>query len=110
MKSPETAHPRLVLTSTSSAEEAERIARHLVESRLAGCVKLLPGVQSFYRWQDEVESASEIMVLIKTSASHVAEVEAAIASLHSYEVPEFLVLPIESGSAGYLEWLFASLR
>ena len=100
---------KMVLTSTSSVEEAERIARHLVESRVAGCVKILPGVESLYRWEGSVETASEVMVLIKTSADHVAEVETAVRELHSYEVPEFLVIAIESGSRSYLEWLTASL-
>lgn len=101
---------QIVLTTCADREQAERIAHRLVEQHLAACVNILPGVQSIYRWQGAVESAAEVLLLIKTSAAHSNEVQSTIASLHSYEVPEFLVLPVSGGSEAYLAWLNASLR
>ena len=85
---------QIVLSSCADREQAERIAHRLVEQQLAACVNILPGVQSIYRWQGKVETAAEVLMVIKTSADLVAEVELTIASLHSYDVPEFLVLPV----------------
>src|SRR5271168_3762097 len=92
---------QIILCTCADREQAERIAHRLVELRLAACVNLFPGVESIYRWQGAVESASECLLLIKTSAGFSHEVQSAIASLHSYEVPEFLVLPVSGGSESY---------
>ena len=100
---------QIVLSTCGERETAERIAHRLVEQRLAACVNILPGVQSVYRWQGAVESESEVLMLIKTKASLIPQVQSAITSLHSYEVPEFLVLPISGGSDSYMAWLEASL-
>ena len=81
---------QIVLSTCADREQAERIAHRLVEQQVAACVNILPGVQSIYRWQGSVESASEVLMVIKTSADLVSEVELTIASLHSYKVPEFL--------------------
>jgi periplasmic divalent cation tolerance protein len=101
---------QIVLSTCASREEAERIAHRLVELQLGACVNILPGVQSIYRWQGNVESAAEVLMVIKTRTDLVPEVELTIAGLHSYEVPEFLVLPVFGGSHAYLAWLKASLR
>jgi periplasmic divalent cation tolerance protein len=101
---------RLILTTCASREEGERIARSLVESRVAACVSLVPGVTSVYRWQDGVEAASEILLLIKTGAAQVDAVQTALQGLHSYEVPEFLVLVPESLGEAYRNWLLSSLQ
>jgi periplasmic divalent cation tolerance protein len=101
---------QIVLSTCADRQEAERIAHRLVEQQLAACVNILPGAQSVYRWQGKVESAAETLMVIKTSADLVAEVELTIAGLHSYEVPEFLVLPVYGGSHAYLAWLRDSLR
>jgi periplasmic divalent cation tolerance protein len=101
---------QIVLSTCADHEQAERIAHRLVEQKLAACVNMLAGVQSIYRWQGKVDSAHEVLMLIKTRADLVPEVETTIASLHSYEVPEFLVLPIDGGSHAYLAWLSESLR
>jgi periplasmic divalent cation tolerance protein len=101
---------RMVLTTAGSREEAERLAKTLVEERLAGCVSLIPGVESVYRWKGEVESATETMLLIKTGAEQVAALEARLLALHSYDTPEFLVLKVEAGSRAYLDWLAGSLK
>jgi periplasmic divalent cation tolerance protein len=100
---------QIVLSTCGDRETAERIAHRLVEQSLAACVNILPGVQSVYRWQGAVESAAEVLMLIKTKAAFIQEVQSTIASLHSYEVPEFLVLPISGGSEAYMAWLETSL-
>ena len=101
---------QIVLSTCADREQAERIARSLVEQGLAACVNIVPGIQSIYRWQGAVESASEVLMLIKTSPTHLSQVQSTVTALHSYEVPEFLVLPIAAGSAAYLKWLSASLK
>jgi periplasmic divalent cation tolerance protein len=101
---------QIVLSTCTDREQAERIAHHLVEQHLAACVNILPGVQSVYRWQGAVESAGEVMLLIKTNAAHSDQVRATISSLHSYEIPEFLILPVYGGSEAYLDWLNTSLQ
>jgi periplasmic divalent cation tolerance protein len=100
---------RIVLSTAGSTAEAECIARALVEERLAACVNLIPRLTSIYRWQEKIESAEEVLLLIKTSAERLTELEATLHRLHSYEVPEFLVLNIESGSRPYLSWLISCL-
>jgi periplasmic divalent cation tolerance protein len=100
---------QIVLCTCADREQAERIADRLVAQHLAACVNILPGVQSIYRWQGAVESAAEVLMLIKTDTAHSSEVQSTIASLHSYEVPEFLILPVSGGSEAYLAWLKASL-
>ena len=101
---------RIVLTTTSSPEEADRLAHVLVEERLAACATLIPAVQSIYRWQGQVESSTETLLLLKTGLDQLPALEARLHELHSYDTPEFLVLPVESGSAPYLDWLQASLK
>ena len=100
---------QIVLSTCADREQAERIAHRLVDQHLAACVNILPGVQSIYRWQGAVESAAEVLLLIKTSGARSQDVQSTIASLHSYEVPEFLILPVLGGSDAYLAWLGASL-
>ena len=91
-------------------EEARRIGRLAVEEKLAACVNILGPCRSIYRWQGKVDSTGEVLMLIKTRADLVPEVETTIASLHSYQVPEVLVLPVFGGSHAYLAWLADSLR
>ncbi|MCL5742517.1 MAG: divalent-cation tolerance protein CutA [Acidobacteria bacterium] len=100
----------VVLSTCGSAEEAEKIARGLVESRLAACVNVVPGLRSVYRWQGAVESASECLLLIKSSRGLLESLRAELEKLHSYEVPEILALPVVAGSANYLNWLEGELR
>lgn len=94
-----------VLTNMPDAETADRVARELVSRRLAACVNILPAVQSVYRWNGAVEEASEIPLLIKTSAARYAELEAAMKVLHPYEVPELIAMPITAGLPAYLGWV-----
>jgi periplasmic divalent cation tolerance protein len=101
---------RIVLTTAANPEEAGRLARTLVEEGLAACASLIPGVESIYRWKGQVESATETMLVIKTGPDQLADLEARLHELHSYETPEFLVLRVEAGSQPYLDWLQGSLR
>lgn len=95
----------VVLTTAGSEETADRIARGLVERRLAACVNCVPGVVSTYRWNGEVAREAERLLVVKTTAAALPRVEAAIRELHDYELPEVLVLPIAGGSQEYLAWL-----
>jgi periplasmic divalent cation tolerance protein len=101
----------VVLVTCSSPAEARCIARAVVEARLAACVNILPGaVQSIYRWKGKVESARERLLLIKTSRPRLAKLRKTVEQLHSYDVPEFIALPIAAGSPAYLAWMDDCLR
>jgi periplasmic divalent cation tolerance protein len=101
---------KIALCTCADHAEAVRIARHLVEQRLAACVNILPAVQSIYRWQGAVESATEVLLVIKTESARIHEAQLAVERHHSYEVPEFLVLPVAGGSEAYLGWLRTCLQ
>ena len=101
---------RIILTTTGSPEEARKIARHMVENRLAACVNIVAPVESIYRWQGKVETSEEWLLLIKTTADRSSAVQDAIRKLHSYDLPECVVLSIEDGSPSYLEWLGESVK
>lgn len=100
---------RIVLTTAGSAEEARKLGRILVEEHLAACATLVPQAESIYRWYGQVETAAETLVLLKTETGKLDALEQRLKTLHSYEVPEFLVLAVETGSVSYLNWLHASL-
>jgi periplasmic divalent cation tolerance protein len=100
----------LVLTTCPSAEEAGRIAHSLVESRLAACVAVAPGIRSVYRWQGSIEESAEWALTIKSRRDLFASVSDEIRRLHSYETPEILAVPVVKGSAEYLRWMDESLR
>jgi periplasmic divalent cation tolerance protein len=96
----------VVLVTCGSRAEAQRIAREIVSQRLAACANLLDiPVQSVYRWKGKVEKAREFLLLIKTSARRVPALQAEVERLHSYDVPEFITLPIVAGSPKYMAWL-----
>jgi periplasmic divalent cation tolerance protein len=96
----------VVLCNCGSAAEARRIARALVERRLAACVNMLSApVESTYRWKGKVEGAKEFLLIAKTSRARWKAVERAIRELHGYEVPEIVALPISAASRDYLSWL-----
>ena len=97
----------LVITNCPDETSANAIALAVVEARLAACVNILPRVQSVYRWQGAVESASEIPLLIKTTAANYPALEAAIQAQHPYEIPEIIALPVERGLPAYLNWVAA---
>ena len=84
---------------------ARRIATRLVEERLAACVNVVPEITSIYRWQGALETASECLLIIKTRGERLAVLEQRLVELHPYELPEFVAVAVEGGSAAYLEWL-----
>jgi len=94
-----------VTTTTASQKEAEKIARALLEAKLAGCVQIVGPISSTYWWQGVIESAQEWLCHIKTSLQLYPQVETAIRRLHSYQVPEILALPVVAGNPDYLRWL-----
>jgi periplasmic divalent cation tolerance protein len=95
----------LVLTTVADNEQAEELARSLVEERLAACVNVHGPMTSFYRWKGAVERDAERQLVIKTTRDRLAALEIRLKALHGYELAEFLVLPVEGGSAEYLEWV-----
>ena len=99
----------VVLMTAGSREEAARLADVLVVARLAACVQILPEIESVYHWQGNVERSAEILLLAKTTQANFNALEAMVRSLHSYETPEIIALPITAASAPYLEWLTANV-
>jgi periplasmic divalent cation tolerance protein len=99
----------VVISTCGSSEEAERLARLLVDERLAGCVTVIAPVKSYYRWKGEVTEAAEWLLLIKTSQPLFTRLRSTLASAHSYEVPEIIALPVIEGSPDYLSWLDGEL-
>lgn len=95
----------LVLTTAGSADEAKKIARALVERRLASCVNIVPRIESVYRWKGQVESAEEWLLVIKIRGTAFERVRDAIEELHSYDLPECIMLEIAEGDKAYLDWL-----
>ena len=100
-----TADAIMVLMTAGSREEAARLADLLVVARLAACVQILPEIESIYHWEGKIERSAEILLLAKTTQANFAALEAAVRSLHTYETPEIIALPITAASAPYLEWL-----
>jgi periplasmic divalent cation tolerance protein len=99
----------VVLSSCGSAEEAERIARKLLEERLAACVNVIAGARSFYRWKGVIENAEEWLLVIKTSRHLFERLRVVLEGAHSYELPEILAVPVVAGSPTYLNWLEGEL-
>ena len=99
----------VVLTTCSSQAEASKIARQLLDLRLAACVQLLPAMTSLYHWQGAIEESSETLVLIKSSRPLFDRLRAEISRLHSYSTPEIIALPVIDGAPDYLNWLAREL-
>ena len=97
---------RVVLVMCGTLTEGRRIARRVVSKRLAACVNIvLSPAESFYTWKGKLEKAREYLLVMKTTARCLSELEKEVKRLHSYDVPEFIALPIAAGSNGYLSWL-----
>lgn len=97
--------PRLVYITTGSAEEAEKIARDVVERHLAACANILTGMRSLYWWEGKIAEGSECVLILKTVSSRVDTLLHHVKALHSYENPSILVLPVEDGYAPFLSWI-----
>ena len=100
----------VVLSTCATEEEAERLARQLVEARLAACVSIIPRMRSFYRWKGEVESAEECLLVIKSSRPLFDSLRLALEKVHTYEVPEAIALQIVEGAANYMNWMAANVQ
>jgi periplasmic divalent cation tolerance protein len=94
-----------VISTCASAEEAERIAQSVVEKRLAACVNIVPGVRSIYHWKGAVEDSPEVLLVMKSTRDLFAQLNAEIARMHSYEVPEAIAIPVVDGAESYLAWM-----
>src|SRR5690242_7557065 len=99
----------VVFSTAGSAEEAEKIARRLVENRLAACVNVIKEIRSFYRWQGKIEDAAEWLLVIKSSRERFEALRSAVEKLHSYDVPEVIALPVVEGAQNYLNWMDGEL-
>lgn len=105
------ANQRIVLVTCRSVREAGKIARAAVKLRLAACANIVQApVHSIYRWKGRVESAREVLLILKTTRNRLAALEQAIRRLHSYDVPEIIALEIAAGSKEYLAWIEESVR
>jgi periplasmic divalent cation tolerance protein len=100
----------VVMTNVPDAACADKIARAVVEARLAACVNCLPGVKSVYRWEGAVEEAVEITLMMKTTASRYTELQESIQSHHPYKVPEIIAFPVTAGSEPYLTWVIEETK
>lgn len=104
-----TQDPCIVLCTVPDPETGTALARHLVETRLAACVNLVPGLTSIYRWEGKVQQDAEVLLVIKTRHGRFGDLSAAIRARHPYELPEIIEVPLSGGLPAYLDWLNQSL-
>jgi periplasmic divalent cation tolerance protein len=100
----------VILVTTASLREAKKIARHLVEEKLAACVNISQPIRSVYRWEGKLADEKEFQLFIKSTRPLFAEIKAAISKIHSYHTPEIICLPIIDGSRNYLQWVGTSVK
>lgn len=100
----------VLLITTATAEEAQRISRVLLEQKKVACVNILPRVNSLFWWQGKLDSAEESLLIVKTKASQLSEIVPLVKELHSYDIPELIALPIIGGNQDYLEWIQKEVR
>ena len=100
----------LYFCSCPDPASAQRLAEALVEQRLAACVSLLPGLRSVYRWNQQVEQADEVLLLIKSRDALSSELSKLVCELHPYELPQLIAVKVDSGLPGYLAWVLAETR
>lgn len=100
----------VVLVTTGSAEESERIARALVEDRIVACVNIVPGITSIFRWEGKVEHSAESLMICKTEKVRFDEVSAAVRKYHSYDTPEIIAIDAAAVEESYLSWVVGSVR
>lgn len=100
----------VVLVTAPGVDVADAIATRIVESRVAACVSVLPGIHSVYRWQGAIERADEVQLVIKTTRDRLADLRDVVVAAHPFSVPEFLALPVTDGLPAYLAWLVDETR
>lgn len=96
---------RVVWVTVPDLEVGRALARALLEARLVACVNLVPGLESHYWWQGRMETAAEVLLMMKTTEEHLEALEREVLARHPYATPEFVVLPVEAGSVAYLDWV-----
>jgi periplasmic divalent cation tolerance protein len=101
---------KLVLVTAPDLRSSRTLARAALNARLVACANLVPQVESHYWWQGKIEKGAEVMVIFKTTTSHLASLERLILSKHPYDTPEFIVLPVNAGTARYLDWWNKSVK
>lgn len=101
---------RVVLVTCPDPETARKLAHTLVAEQLAACVNIVPGLTSVYRWQGEVQTESEALLVVKSTEAVLPRLQARLIELHPYTVPEFLALAVDSGAPAYLQWLTENVR
>jgi periplasmic divalent cation tolerance protein len=99
----------VVFITTPNSEEAARLADLLIEHRLAACVQILPEIESVYRWQGKVEHQKEVLLIAKSTKPKFEQLEREVRTIHSYDTPEIVALPLTAGSEPYLAWLNSSV-
>ena len=99
----------IILVTTSSKQEAEKISKHLLEDRLIACANIVGPVTSIYQWSERIEKAEEFLMIMKSGKHLLAKVTDVVKTMHSYEAPEILSIPVEEGSKTYLDWLKSCL-
>jgi len=99
----------VVFMTAANADEARRIANHLVESKLAACVQILPEIESVYRWEGKVQREKEVLILAKTTAPQFDELEKAVRGIHSYDTPEIVAVQASAVSEPYRTWLASNV-
>lgn len=100
----------VALCTCDNIETAKKIAKSVVEQKLAACVNILPNIQSVYTWNEHIEQSEEVMMILKTPSSLVEKLKLAVIALHPYDIPEFICLDITSGHQPYLDWLTTSTQ
>ncbi|MFH0762951.1 MAG: divalent-cation tolerance protein CutA [Candidatus Omnitrophota bacterium] len=100
----------VIFITAASKEEADKIATKLVEEKLAACVNIVSNIESVFRWRGKVDRAKELLLLVKSTEENTAEIITTVKSLHSYDVPEIIALPITTGLEPYLNWINESVR
>jgi periplasmic divalent cation tolerance protein len=98
----------LVISTFPDPETADRIAHTLIAEKFAACANIIPAVHSIYRWKDKIETAGEVIVFFKTTLDHQAAFQEKLRSLHPYEVPEIIFIPVVTGLPDYLRWVIES--
>ena len=100
----------IAVTTCPTLEIATQLANDVIEQQLAACVNIIPAIKSVYKWKGKIEHDNESLLIIKTMKQQLASLEKLVLKLHPYETPEFISMPIESGSKAYLDWITTSLE
>ena len=110
LKIHQSTHPVLVLVTAPDLKVARKLAKIILQSRLAACANLIPKIESHYWWKNKIESSTEVLMILKTTSARLTKLEKCVLATHPYDTPEFIVLPISSGNKKYLDWIFESVR